>query len=94
MDAYVIRLKVMPSGPEIESERLLESVKNSIGEGRSVRSSTVEPIAFGLYALVVDVVAPEGDGIVDAVETSVSSAPLVAQYEVVGVSRLSSRVKT
>lgn len=90
----MIRVKVLPSGPEVESEKLLNSIKNHLGEGRSVKNSKVEPIAFGLYALIVDVVAPEGEGIVDAFEKSLASTPLVAQYEIQGVSRMSSRVRT
>ncbi len=90
----MIRIKVLPSGPEVEAEKLLESLKNSLGEARSIKNSQVEPIAFGLYALIADIVAPEGEGMVDAVEKSVSSAPLVAQYEVLGVSRMSSRIRT
>ncbi len=87
-------MKVLPSGPEVEAEKLLDSLKRALGEGRSIKNSKVEPIAFGLYGLLIDVVAPEGEGMVDEVEKSVSSAPLVSQYEVLGVSRMSSRVRT
>jgi translation elongation factor aEF-1 beta len=90
----VIRVKVLPTGPEIESEKLLDSLKNHIGEGRSIKNSKVEPIAFGLYALIVDVISPEGEAMVDAFERSLASTPLVAQYEIQGVSRMSSRVRT
>lgn len=90
----MIRVKVLPSGPEVDAEKLLDSLRKTLGDGRSIKNSNVEPIAFGLYSLVVDIVAPEGEGMVDAVEKSVSSAPLVAQYEVLGVSRMSSRVRT
>ena len=90
MGSYLIRLKILPTGPEVDSDKLLESVRGKLDPQTSLRGSKVEPIAFGLYSLTVDIVAPEGEGIIDAVEQKVSSAPMVAQYEMVGVSRLSS----
>jgi translation elongation factor aEF-1 beta len=92
MDSYLIRLKVLPTGPEVDSQKLLDSLKVNLFQGVVIRDSKVEEIAFGLYALMIDVVAPASDGIVDSVEKSVSSAPLVAHYETLGVSRLSSRL--
>jgi len=58
-----------------------------------LRNSKEEPIAFGLYALVVDIVAPEVEGEIDKVEQVVASAPLVAQSELIAASRLSSQLK-
>jgi translation elongation factor EF-1beta len=52
----------------------------------------VEPIAFGLSAIIVDIVAPEEEGVIDKVEQSVATVPLVGQSELMGVSRLSSRL--
>jgi len=93
-DAYVIRFKVLPTGPEVEAEKLLDSLRKALDPGQSIRNSKKEEIAFGLYSLIVDVIAPEGDGMVDHVEKTISAAPLVAQYEILGVSRMSSRVRT
>ncbi len=59
----------------------------------AVKGSKVDPIAFGLYALVVDIVAPEEEGMVDKVEAAIAKAPLVTQSELMGVSRMSSRLK-
>jgi translation elongation factor EF-1beta len=59
----------------------------------AVRSSKEEPIAFGLYSILVDVVVPEVEGAIDRVEQAVASAPLVAQSELMGASRLSSQLK-
>ena len=88
-----MRLRVMPSGPEIPPEKLLESVKGVLGKEMSLKGSKEDPIAFGLYALVIDVVAPEEEGMVDKVEAAVAKAPLVTQSELMGVSRMSSHLK-
>jgi elongation factor 1-beta len=93
MGSYLVRVKVMPSGPEVPSEKLIESVKGVLGKEMSLRGSKVDPIAFGLYAVIVDIIAPEEEGMVDKVEQAVANAPLVNQSDLMGVSRMSSRVK-
>jgi len=91
--SYVIRIKVLPTGPEIPYNAFLDGVKGNLTSQMSLRSSREEPIAFGLYALVIDVVAPEEEGMVDKVENAVSTAPNVSQYELTAVSRMSSTLK-
>jgi elongation factor 1-beta len=93
MGSYVVRVKVMPSGPEIPSDSLLESVKGVLGKEMQLKGSKVDPIAFGLYALIIDIIAPEEDGMVDKVEQAVAKAPLVTQSDLMGVSRMSSQLK-
>ena len=93
MGSYVIRIKVLPTGPEVPASSLLESIKSNLGAEMTIRASKEEPIAFGLYALVIDVVAPEVEGMVDKVEKAVSTAKDVAQYELTAVSRMSSTLK-
>ena len=94
MGSYVIRLKVLPTGPEVPSQKLLESIKGHLSKEMTLKNSTEDPIAFGLCALIIDVIAPAEEGMVDKVEQTVSTAPMVAQYELQGVSRLSSHVKS
>lgn len=93
MGSFVIRMKVLPTGPEVPYNAFLEAVKGNLTSEMSLRSSKEEPIAFGLYALIADIVAPDEEGMIDKVEKAVSSAPNVAQYEVTGVSRMSSTLK-
>jgi elongation factor 1-beta len=93
MGSYLVRLKVMPSGPEVPSEKLLESVRGVLDKDMTLKGSKEDPIAFGLYALILDIMAPEEEGMVDKVEATVATAPLVTQSELVGVSRMSSRLK-
>ena len=93
MGSYLVRVKVMPSGPEVPSGQLLESVKGVLGTEMVLKGSKEDPIAFGLYALIIDIVAPEEEGMVDKVEAAVAKAPLVTQSELIGVSRMSSRLK-
>jgi len=93
MGSYVIRLKVLPTGPEVPPQTLFDSIKGSLQKDMVLRSSKEDPIAFGLYALIVDVVTPDVEGMVDKVEDAVAHAPNVAQSDLQGVSRMSSQLK-
>ena len=92
MGSYVIRLKVLPQEVDIPHEKVIDSVTNALPQGVQIKGHRIEPIAYGLSAIVLDVVAPEEEGVIDKVEHSVSTAPLVGQYELVGVSRMSSKL--
>jgi translation elongation factor aEF-1 beta len=92
--SYVIRLKVLPADINTEHEKIVKAISDSLPAGAQVRGQKIEPIAFGLSAIILDIVAPEQEGIIDSVEQCVSTAPLVGQYELVGVSRMSSKLHT
>ncbi|MBI3840455.1 MAG: elongation factor 1-beta [Thaumarchaeota archaeon] len=92
MGSYVIRLKLLPQDTTTEHQKIVDSVSGVLPEGASIRNQRIEPIAFGLSAVIVDVVVPEEEGAVDKVEQAVSTAPLVGQSELVGVSRMSSKL--
>ena len=92
MGSYVIRLKVLPQDTTTEHEKIVESVSKSLPAGSQIKGQTIEPIAFGLSAIIIDVVAPEEEGMIEKVEQAVSTAPLVSQYEFMGVSRMSSKL--
>ena len=92
MGSYLIRVKILPEDPATDPNKLVESVSGLLPKSVQIRGQKVEPIAFGLSASIVDVVSPEEEGMVDKVEEAISKAPLVSQYEVIGVSRMSARL--
>ncbi len=92
MGSYVIRIKVLPEDTTTEHQRIVDSIKGKLPSFAQLRGQKIEPIAFGLSAIIIDVVAPEEEGTIDKVEQAVSTAPLVGQAETMGVSRMSSRL--
>lgn len=94
MGSYVIRLKLLPQDTTTEHQRIVDSVTGALPGQAKIRSQRIEPIAFGLSAIIVDVVVPEEEGIIERIEAAVSTAPLVGQSELMGVSRMSSKVPT
>ena len=92
MGSYVIRLKILPEDTTTDLEKLTETVAGLLPKPAQVRSHRIEPIAFGLSAVIADIVAPEEEGMVDKIEEVVSKAPHVSQYEVIAVSRMSAKL--
>ena len=92
MGSYVIRIKVLPEDTSTEHQKIVDSVKSKLPSFAQLRNHRIEPIAFGLSAVIIDVVAPEEEGAIDKVEEAVSKAPLVGQTEMMGVSRMSSKL--
>ena len=92
MGSYVIRLKLLPEDTTTDHQKIVDSVSSLLPKPAQIRGHRVEPIAFGLSAIIVDVVAPEEEGVIDKIEELVSKAPLVGQYELMGVSRMSSKL--
>lgn len=92
MGSYVIRMKILPEDTTTDLEKLLETVSGLLPKPAQVRGHKIEPIAFGLSAVIADIIAPEEEGMVDRIEEVVSKAPQVSQYEVIAVSRMSAKL--
>ena len=92
MGSYVIRLKLLPEDTTTDHQKIIDSVAGVLPKPSQIRGHKIEPIAYGLSAIIVDVVAPEEEGVIDKIEEIVSKAPLVGQYELIAVSRMSSKL--
>jgi elongation factor 1-beta len=92
LGSYVIRLKILPRDTTTEHQKIVDSVSKALPPQAQVRGYKIEPIAFGLSAIIMDIVVPEEEGAIDKVEAAVTGAPLVGQSEFMGVSRMSSKL--
>jgi len=85
-------MKILPEDTTVDLEKMLSGVSGLLPKSAQVRGHKVEPIAFGLSAIIADIVAPEEEGMIDKIEEIVSKAPQVSQYEVIAVSRMSAKL--
>lgn len=92
MGSYVIRMKVLPEDTSTDLEKMVGGIGGLLPKPAQIKGHRVEPIAFGLSAIIMDVVAPEEEGMIDRIEEIVSKAPFVSQYEVIAVSRMSAKL--
>jgi len=88
MARVVMTMKIMPDGVEIDLDDLLERIKNVIPEGTDVGAVEMQPVAFGLKAIRMNLVRDESLGGTDDIEAAISAVEDVAQVEVEMVSRM------
>jgi len=88
MARVVMTMKIMPDGVEIDLDDLLERIKKVIPEGTDVGAVEMQPVAFGLKAIRMNLVRDESLGGTDDIEAAISAVEDVAQVEVEMVSRM------
>ncbi|WP_456469314.1 elongation factor 1-beta [Archaeoglobus sp.] len=82
MGNVMMKIRVMPSDVDINLEEILEKVKNIQIEGLELRDHTIQPIAFGLKALVLLAVMPDAEGIGDRYIEEISKIDGVESVEI------------
>jgi elongation factor 1-beta len=93
MARLVVRIRILPAEAESNLENVVESIKKSLPTGMEMKSSSMEPIAFGLKAILGDFLLDEAEGQMDKLEESIKSIEGVGQIEVTNISRQSVRMK-
>jgi len=89
MGKIVIAYKIFPSESTVDLELLQEKIKKELAGIASVQRFVKEPIAFGLSALIVNMVLPEDkEGILDETETRLTDMEEIGQIQTIGVNRL------
>jgi translation elongation factor aEF-1 beta len=89
MGKIVIAYKIFPSESSVDLKLLQEKIKKELSDIASVQRFAEEPIAFGLSALIVNMVLPEDkEGILDETEKRLTGIEEVGQIQTLGVNRL------
>ncbi len=83
----IVRVKILPKDIETKPEDIVNSIKNY----RIVRYS-VEPIAFGLNAIIADIEMNEEEGGTDPLEQQLLENQLISEIEIIGVSYSKTRL--
>lgn len=77
-------IKIMPKDPDVDLNKLIENLKNL--EAR-LHSSRIEPIGFGLSAVIATFVTEDAAGTMDAIEDALKALDGVGEIEILNVSR-------
>lgn len=93
MARLVARIRILPAEAESNLENVIESIKKSVPKEMEMKSSSMEPIAFGLKAIIGDFLLDDSEGQMDKLEESIKSVEGVGQIEVTNISRQSVRMK-
>lgn len=88
MAKVVVTMKVMPTGTDVSLEELDTNVESIIVKYGKVYKKKIQPIAFGINALVYDVIMEEKAGGTDTLETDIKDIPEVGDVQITDVTRM------
>lgn len=89
MAKVLASIKIFPNDANLDLNSLKSKVESSLPAGCSISKFEDEPVAFGLVALIADVVLPDdAGGLMDQVEEAIRSVDSVSEIEVLRVGRL------
>ena len=88
MADVIITFKIMPTSPEVDLDDVKSRIKDAISAfGGEVGKEEIEPIAFGLKALILIFVMDENKGSTEELEEQISKIEGVNSVECTDVRR-------
>ncbi len=82
-----LKVKIMPESPETDLDKIKNSAKDEIEKlGAKLHSHEIQPIAFGLNALILTIVWPENQDL-DLIENALSKIENVNSVEIIDFRR-------
>lgn len=93
MARLVARIRILPAEAESNLETVVHTIKTSMPQGMEMKGHAMEPIAFGLEAIVGDFLLEDAEGQMDKLEESIRGIDGVGEIEVMNISRQSVKMK-
>jgi len=88
MAQVIITFKIMPTSPEVDLDGIKEKASKMIDEfGGEVGKVEIEPVAFGLNALILIFVMDESQGSTQELEDQIAEIEEVNSIDVTDVRR-------
>ncbi|MEM2925549.1 MAG: elongation factor 1-beta [Methanocellales archaeon] len=88
MAQVLAQIKIMPEGVETDLAMLKNELIKNCPPGVQIGAVKIKPIAFGLRALLVNVILEDAEGGTESVEQAFARIKGVESVEVVGVTRI------
>lgn len=83
-----LTMRVMPSDTDVDLDALADRVKDALPSTAKLAGTSVAPFAFGLNALMCNIIVPDESGLADQVEEALRSVDEVQGVELVDMGRL------
>ena len=88
MGQVLLTFEIMPDGLEVDLGDMRKNVESKISGFCKIEQVEIRPIAFGLKALMMNIVVEDEEGMMDRVEQDICSVPGVQNARVFALNKI------
>ncbi len=88
MGQVLLTFEIMPEGLEVDLDTMRKGVESKLKGYCKIEQVEIKPIAFGLKALMMNIVVEDEEGMMDRVEQDINSVPGVQNGRVFALNKI------